>query len=411
MPAPRSAALRHVLTFALPWWVVLGWGPGPAAAAAATAAAPAPAGARGPDLDVQWGGGEVATDTATDDSGSVGATDTPGNPETTGHPETTGKLDAADTPETAGPPDTAGKQDADGAHDTGNAGVDAGPPVVARVVLAGDSWASGLIKPLREGMDARGFKTVALSHQHTTHAGSQAEGWVANQHPPKAAGGVDKGKPKMLDALMASLDKHPKATVLVLSVGADDYNRECDAGLGELSPGLQTLALDKIQKDVSSIVDSAIATRPHLHVVIFGYDFFHFEFLKSVGLKLKGHTTKSYNEGLVALEKRRLKIADTATNVYFAHNLGLLQHVFGDGVHPPFSIPNPQTGQPAYKPGVAPKPGTAPSYKPLPGGFVTYPAPLDRMPDGIHPDKKGFDALVKHTFDQGLQKLLQTGNW
>jgi len=299
----------------------------------------------------------------------------------------------------------------------GASSTDTGPPPdipptkhIKRVVIAGDSWSTGLIQPLRDAMDARGFKAVQLSSAFTANAGSQAAAWVANQHPPKASGGVDTTKPKMLDALKESLDNPPLAELLVLVIGANDYNRECADGYGTSTSAQQKAAMDTIEKDIGNLVDEAIAKRPNLQVVIVGYDYFHFDYLTKFGLKLPGHTLKSYNEGLVELDKRRLAIAAKRTNVHFANNLGILQHTYGDKVHATHPIPN-LSAQPAYKPGAAPKPGWAPAYKPMPGGFTTYPAPLDHMPDGLHPTTKAFRTIIDHTLDQGMEALLLKGKW
>lgn len=283
--------------------------------------------------------------------------------------------------------------------------------VAKRMVIAGDSWSSGLIQPTRAALNAKGFSSVQLSYKFTANAGSQAAGWVANKHPPAVGGGEDKTKPRMLTALAASLDASPRADVLMLVIGGNDYNRECVNGMGKLPKALQKLVYDKIQKDIQSLVDFARKGRPHLKIVLMGYDYFHFEFLVAFGLKInKGNTRKSYNEGLVELDRRKRKIADTTPNVKYAHHFGILQHTYGDKAHPPFPVPNPLT-HPPYKPGVAPKPGIAPTYHPYPGGLLDYPAPLDVMPDGIHPSSKGFRTIVDYTLSQGLGRWLQGKAW
>jgi len=285
------------------------------------------------------------------------------------------------------------------------------PGQVKRVVLAGDSWSTGLIGPTRAALNASGFSKTVLSYQYTANAGSQAEGWVANKHPPKLGGGVDTRKPKMLTALFQSLDAQPRAGVLILVIGGNDYNRECVAGLGSLPKILQKTRFDKIQKDIQTLVNTVLKGRPHLKIVLIGYDYFHFEFLKLSGLKLKGHTRKSYNEGIVEVDRRKLTIARTNKQVAYAHNFGILQYTYGDKIHPPFPVPNPLTGFPPYPPKKAPKPGFAPAYHPFPGGFITYPAPLDVMPDGIHPSPKGFRTIIDNTLAQGLSNWLKGKPW
>ena len=46
-------------------------------------------------------------------------------------------------------------------------------------------------------------------------------------------------KPRMLDALAASLDEEPPADLLILVIGGNDFNRECDAGCTVTLPEAQ----------------------------------------------------------------------------------------------------------------------------------------------------------------------------
>ena len=289
------------------------------------------------------------------------------------------------------------------APDAGNT-----PARASAVVLAGDSWSTGLVFPTRAAMDARGFQDVTLRYETTVHAGSQVSGWVANDYPPGALG--DPSQARMRDALEAALDADPPADILVLVISGNDFNRACVDGWGKLPGFMQAWGLDAIQADIEALLDAVQAGRPDLRVVLLGYDYLHYEFLVAFGLKLDGLDTRSYNEGLVELGRRQREVAEQRANVVYAHNYGLLQHVYGDTIHPPFGIPNPFAGLPEYPPGLAPKPGPYPTYLPFPGGLIAYPAPLDQMPDGIHPSAEGFRTLIDHTLDQVLEGWLADGN-
>lgn len=289
---------------------------------------------------------------------------------------------------------------------------DAPPPRRAqRVVIAGDSWSTGFIHPLRAALDDRGMDDIGLSWETTARAGSTARHWLANEHPPGLDLEPDLSQPRMLSALRASLDAEPPADVLLLVLSGNDLNREADEGLGKRSSALFRLTMAAIERDLAGVVDAARDGRPDLQVVLVGYDFFHHEFLTLFGLRLDGFDITSYNEAVIDLETRKRSIADARDGVWWSHHLGLLQHHHGDDVHPPLSRPNPLTGYPTYEAGVAPAPGLWPTYDPMPGGFYTYPAPLDLMPDGIHPSAEGHRVLSDHLLDQGLERLLLGQGW
>jgi hypothetical protein len=144
----------------------------------------------------------------------------------------------------------------------------------------------------------------------------------------------------------------------------------------------------------------AQAGRPHLKVVLIGYDYLHFDMIQAMGIGFPGMDVLKFNLGLVDLAGRQRDAAAAGANRLYAHNMGLLQHVFGDHAHPPFLCPGLPVC-PEYPPEAAPMPGPAPGYVPFPGGWWTYPSPLDHIPDGIHPDAAGFRAIIDNTLDQG----------
>jgi hypothetical protein len=252
-----------------------------------------------------------------------------------------------------------------------------------------------------------------MSWEYTANAGSRAAEWIANSYPPAVGGGYDATRPRMLDALMASLDADPPAGLLFLVIGGNDFNFECAKGLGDKSQAGWTKTFDGIQANIQTLVNLARQGRPHLHVVVVGYDFFHFEFLLAFGLALDGFDRLKYNLGLFELGVRQWMVAGQNPGTVYAHNMGLLQHLFGDGIHPPFPVPNPLPvyGCLPYSPGDKPAPGKAPGYQPFPGGDVNCPAPLDVMPDGIHPSPQGFRMIVENTLDQGPAAWISGGEF
>jgi len=79
---------------------------------------------------------------------------------------------------------------------------------IERIVLAGDSWSTGLIIPFREALDDRGYEEVILSWELTSKPGSQVSGWLAD--------------PNMMNALYLALDLDPPAELLVFTLSGND---------------------------------------------------------------------------------------------------------------------------------------------------------------------------------------------
>lgn len=196
---------------------------------------------------------DAASDSGSPDGGAIDAASDAGGPDG-------GATDAASDAgaRDAGTAD-AGADDAGGPDDLGPGGADGGAPVL---VLAGDSWSTGLVLPLRAALDARGHADVALRWETTARAGSQARGWVANEHPPASGGGVDTGQPRLLDGLTAALDGPAPADVLVLVIGGNDFNREATSGLGRRGGALRDASFRAIESDVSGLVDFASPAGP-----------------------------------------------------------------------------------------------------------------------------------------------------
>ena len=261
------------------------------------------------------------------------------------------------------------------------------------IVLAGDSWSSGFILSVQTLLNETGHADVELRYEETAIPGSRAAQWADNED-------------NKLTKLAAALDRPPVAEVLLLVIGGNDINFEIVGhDFDQRGEWWRNLVLDGIRDDIRTIVDFALQGRPHLHVVLIGYDYIHYEFLKAA-YGLGDWSTRPYNETFVSLGERKLALANTNENVHYAHNYGIMQWTFGDTVHLPFLLP-----PIAYDPHVVPKPGTSPNYIPMPGGTVEVPGPLDHLPDGIHPTAEGFYTIMEHSFSQGVLQLIEGDPW
>ncbi len=262
-----------------------------------------------------------------------------------------------------------------------------------RIVVAGDSWSCGIVAPTRNILDERGFSSIEITYSTTAVAGSTAVEWV-NNHDNK------------LLKLSAALDQEPQAELLLLVIGGNDVNAAIyNDDFDDMSNEQRSQVLDGIRDNIRAIVDFARLNRPHLSIVLVGYDYFHYLFLQQF-YGLGDMYLDEYNQTFVNLGLRKLEIANQVDGCYYAHNFGVLQYTFGDRPHPPYSLPLFE-----YPPGYVPAPGIAPDYTPFPGGLYQIPSPLDQIPDGIHPNEEGFTAIMNHVFDQGMENLLSGYDW
>ena len=267
---------------------------------------------------------------------------------------------------------------------------DAGPLHPMRVVVAGDSWSAGMAFPdggiVLQAIQARGIEHVTIDYATTAIPGSEAEEWAEN----------DDNK---LDLLASALDSAPVAEVLFMTLGGNDFLSKAHNNLGRISESRQNTFLDRVGNDLQTVVDFAVDGRPHLTVVIVGYDYLNYFAVEAATGDLPSLSSFEFNALLVGLEERKLEIARDTEGCEYAHNLGILQYRLGDDLF-------------AYGPEVVPFPGSAPDYQPFPGGNPLLPSPLAALPlDGVHPTAEGHRLIIDNTLDQGLENLLLRRSW
>jgi hypothetical protein len=267
---------------------------------------------------------------------------------------------------------------------------------VDRVVLAGDSWSAGLIFPLRDALDDRGFEEVVVSWELTAKPGSTVAEWIS--------------KPDYMLALAVALDMEPKADILFFTLTGNDYLHLAKSGLGLMGALEWFFAMTLIQMDLQAFVAMVQAGRPDLKIVLVGYDYLQFDLLALYGGSFPGFDRIKCNLGLVDLASRGRAVAASVPNMVYAHNMGILQYTFGDHFNPLLPCPFPPIF-PEYGPGEVPKPGPAPGYDPFPGGWWAYPSPADHIPDGLHPDYAGFRTIIENSLDQGPAAWIEGKPW
>lgn len=368
------------------------------------------------------GDGSTSADAATGSDTEVEVVDTDASAtDTTVEPpeadaDATPSLDAggdtaapSDAAVDAAPPDVAvdtGDRDAQDAETSDTAdGSDVAPDVAAdgggaiesphveRIVVAGDSWSTGAVRPLIGLLPDRGFADVVVTYETTALAGSQAREWVANHE----------GK---LDALDAALDAAPVAEVLLLFIGGNDFNfAMLDAGWSQRR---RDRTIDEIEGDIETLVRHALDGRPWLTVVLMDYSWFNYPKMRAVyGFDIAPNLA-DFNDAYVRMGERKRAIAGRVEGVAYAHHFGVLQHAWGDveQVYPfePYVVP-------AYEPGFFEAPGMAPDYLPWPGGNAAFPGPTEALFDGLHLTDEAMRVLLDHTLAQGLGPVLRGADW
>ena len=308
------------------------------------------------------------------------------------------RADISDSESTEDPEDSSGLEqeteeepyDTDRGLDPATDRTDTDPSHPMRVVVAGDSWSAGMAFPdggiLLQAIEARSIGHVTIDYATTAIPGSQAEEWAENDD--------DK-----LDLLALALDSAPIAEVLFMTLGGNDFLSKAHSNLGRISESRQNRFLDGVGTDLQTVVDFAVDGRPHLTVVIVGYDYLNYFAVEAATGDLPGLSSFEFNALLVGLEQRKLEIAQDTEGCEYAHSLGILQYRLGDDLF-------------AYGPEAVPFPGSAPDYQPFPGGNPLLPSPLAALPlDGVHPTAEGHRLIIDNALDQGLENLLWRRSW
>ncbi|MCL4235722.1 MAG: hypothetical protein KJ042_14515, partial [Deltaproteobacteria bacterium] len=197
--------------------------------------------------------------------------------------------------------------------DTGD---DDSDDTVERVVIAGDSWSTGFVPATIDEFAERGYGGTIVSWEFTSVPGSTASGWASN----------DDG---LLDTLELVLDLDPPAEILLLSISGNDVHDMIDDGYDGWPTFLKNWRKQSIVDDTMRIVDTALAGRPQLHVVLIGYDFLHYEFNDLV-YGMGDLSTEEYNLLFAEIGLKELQETYSRPRLHYAHNFGWLQYAVGD---------------------------------------------------------------------------------
>ena len=288
-----------------------------------------------------------------------------------------------------------------------------------RLLLAGDSWAQymwddGSHNELFDRFGHAEKRAVSRSlasdpgpgyaGPEYAISGSEARQWANTASYPWIAN------------LVADLQANPTIDRVLLSIGGNDvlagksgggWYKQMDLDV----PGSEAALFEQIRTHTVQIMDAALAVRPGLRVIIASYDYPNFNtgalcFLYAC--PKRRDLSRDPDNALVTDEELNAMIVDVEhdrigwTNAHprsdFDHAVGLMHHVYGDGVSAPLTLP---------RPGQVP-----PDYEPFPGGNPVRPSlrsVFRNAADPIHLDVEGYEYKIAHEIG-GLFLPLFRGN-
>lgn len=248
-------------------------------------------------------------------------------------------------------------------------------PGTPTVLIAGDSWAQfmwddGAHATLLDRFGLSDASAISLSRgsdpgpgytgAEYAISGSEARQWADTSSYPWIANTV------------AALQAHPTIDWVVLSLGGNDvlagrsdggWYKDMDLDI----PGSEAAFFDQLETDTFAVIDALLAVRPGIRVILSSYDYPNFNvgvwcFLyacpKRQDLSRNPSsdliTDGELNALMVEVETRRRGWAESVERIVLDHSIGLMHHVYGDGVSAPRVLPRPGR--------------TAPDYLPFPGG-------------------------------------------
>jgi hypothetical protein len=264
-----------------------------------------------------------------------------------------------------------------------------------RVLVIGDSWAQymwddgshndlldrfGFADHLAYSRSLGSDPGAGYTGPEVAVSGSEVRQWVDTANFPWIANTVD------------LLQANPSIDRVLFSIGGNDVLAgRSDGGwykdMDLDSPGSEAALFTTIEANTQTIIDAILAVRPQIRVILSSYDYPNFNvgfwcFLYACGKRddlsrdPSGDliTDAELNGMMVQVEMMRRDWASNWPRVDYDNSIGLMHHVYGDGVAPAWSLP---------RPGIVPQ-----LYEPLPGGNPLLPSLRSafRRPNGIDAD-------------------------
>lgn len=276
-----------------------------------------------------------------------------------------------------------------------------------KVLIAGDSWAQfmGDDGVYDQVFDAYGFsdyyfvtETLGSSpeppYTGTAYAisGSEAREWA------------NTGTYPYISNMVQALQDNPEITTVILSIGGNDvlagksdggWYKDMDLDV----PGSEAALFNTIEADMLTIVNAALDVRSDIRVIISSYEYPNFDVEfgtcwiyacpKREDLSRDPNndliTNAELNQMMLTVEEQRQMTVGGVSRLEYDNSIGLMHHVYGDGVSGPGVLPAPQ-GTVPYNP------GGNPSLPTLRENFRIF-------GDPIHLDADGYAYKVRNQMD------------
>ena len=276
-----------------------------------------------------------------------------------------------------------------------------------KILIAGDSWAQfmGDDEVYDDVFDAYGFSdyffvtetlgsSPSLPYNGSAYAvsGSEARQWVDTDNYPYIAN------------MVQALQNDPDITTVILSIGGNDVLAGKSGGgwykdMDLDNPGSEQALFNTIMANTQVIIDAALDVRPNLKVIISSYEYPNFDVEfgtcwiyacpKRRDLSRDPDndliTNEELNQMMITVEEQRQMMVGGQSRVEYDNGIGLMHHIYGDGVSGPGILPAPE-GTPPYTPGGNPLLPT------LRENFRIF-------GDPIHLDADGYDYKVRNQAD------------
>jgi hypothetical protein len=178
-------------------------------------------------------------------------------------------------------------------------------------------------------------------------------------------------------------------------------------------PGSEEAVFQLLETNTFAIIDALLAVRPELKIILSSYDYPNFDvgfwcFIYACAKRadlsrdpvLDLITDAELNAMMVLLEERRRAWCAQDSRLLYDNSVGLMHHVYGDGVSGPRVLPKPGSVDPLYEP----FPGGNPARPSLRSVF-RWPGGIDADP--IHLDFEGYQIKIGHQVEGHLLPLLR----